>query len=325
MDLNNKNNGDNISIYPDLVMKYVETLKALADPTRFQLLNLLRESQLNVAEMVQLMEMGQSRISRHLKILLDAQLISLTKEGLWSYYSLTKETDSAKILSRLDYLFLDDQELCDQRAKIFLIRNQRRLKTRQFFESIASDWDKLKNELIDEQEISSKILDYMGHVEIAADLGCGNGDLLPYLTTQATRVIGVDQSPSMMENARVLTGEYPSIELRLGELEHLPMRDNEVDAVVMKMVLHHLVNPEAGIIEAARILKSGGKFILFDFLPHQKLEMQQRYGDTWLGFSRNQILAWMTQAGMKCEISHEMGLKNDIKAAFYVAAKLNRE
>ncbi|MBN2736982.1 MAG: metalloregulator ArsR/SmtB family transcription factor [Spirochaetales bacterium] len=302
-------------------MKYLEGLKALADPTRFKLLNLLRESQLNVAEMVQLMDMGQSRISRHLKILLDAGLITLTKEGLWSYYALARDSENARLLSRLDYLFLEDAGLVKQRARVVRISQERRQKTRQFFDSIASDWGSLKNELFDEEQVSCKILSYIKPARSAADLGCGNGDLLPLLSKSSEKVIGVDQSPSMMEKARGLAGENTAIELRLGELEHLPLRDGEVEAVVMKMVLHHLPHPEVGILEASRILKPRGKLVIFEFLPHQRVEMQERYGDTWLGFSGEQIKSWIKKAGMKCELSHEMGLKKDIHAAFYVAVK----
>lgn len=302
-------------------MEYIDFFKALADPTRFRLLNLLKESQLNVAEMVQLMGMGQSRISRHLKILLDAGLITLKKEGLWSFYSSAEKGKGEKLLNQLHYIFLEDEKLTEEKSKINQIIQQRRIKTRQFFDSIASDWEQLKNEVIDENLITQIIQKDLGKEDITADLGCGNGDLLPILASSVKQVIGVDQSPSMMEKARTISLKHPSIELRLGELEHLPLRDKEVHSAIMKMVLHHLPHPEAGIMEAARILKPDGKFLLLDYLPHDQLEMQERFGDMWLGFSKEQIQSWLKNAGLKCKKIEDIKLKNEIKAAFYVAVK----
>ena len=136
------------------------------------------------------------------------------------------------------------------------------------------------------------------------DLGCGPGLLLGHLAGAAERVIGVDNSSRMLDAAAKLLPDGPEFSLRIGDLEHLPLRDGEADAAIMSMVLHHLAAPQDGIAEMGRVVRPGGQAVLADFLLHDNEALRTRYGDRWLGFSLDDLRTWLERAGfheLACE------------------------
>jgi ArsR family transcriptional regulator len=132
----------------------------------------------------------------------------------------------------------------------------------------------------------------------AADLGCGDGALLPSLHQRAGRVIGVDHSPGMLRAARQRLGDVDWASLRIGELEHLPLRDAEADAALICMALHHLSHPAEGLTESARTIRPGGTLLVVDFDKHGKEDMRTRHGDRWLGFSEDELAELLREAGL---------------------------
>jgi len=194
-------------------------------------------------------------------------------------------------------------------------------KTR-FFDSIASNWDDIKQNIFGDLNISGEILERIKQCDVAADLGCGTGELLPYMKQKAKRVIGVDKSPKMLEEAeRRLASNGKGIELRIGEIEHLPMRDGEADTAVINMVLHHLPSPDAGIYEAGRVLKSGGSLIIVDLEKHQNEEMRKNYEHRWLGFTRKNIERWLGAGGFTPREFVQYDVRNGLKINLYVSEK----
>jgi ArsR family transcriptional regulator len=306
-------------------MKMLNVLKALGDETRLRLVNLCLQYELNVNEIVSILEMGQSRISRHLKILSENNILKFRRDGLWTFYSAATSgreqqlVKSLKDLFFLDGVFLEDLERA--RQKLAEIST----KTASFFNAIAEDWEKLKREIIGPTDLEGKILKFLPEEEIVADLGCGTGDLLESIKKKAGKIIGVDKSSIMLEKARQRFSGDKQIQFRIGELEHLPLSDREADAVVISMVLHHLVEPSKVFHEADRVLKKGKVFVIVDLVTHDNEMMRTRFGDRWLGFSMKQIKEWLRDSHFEIANLDYFNLKKGLKGFIIKSIKTNKK
>jgi len=277
-------------------MNPVHYFKALADETRLRLANVFLHHELNVNEIVQVMEMGQSRISRHLKILSDCGILTFRRDGMWTFYSAAREGKGKQFIDNNRYLFDNQTLLTQDLERARQVVKERSQETLRFFESIAEDWQALKREIIGKFDLNGLIYKQLPAANVAVDLGCGTGDLLPYLKKKSLSVIGIDKSPKMLEQTRLqYINTNSGIDLRIGALEHLPMRNEEADLVVINMVLHHIPSPTAVIQEIGRVMAANGTFIVVDFLKHKYEEMRSKFGDRWLGFSQQQIQHWLKQ------------------------------
>lgn len=276
----------------------LQHFKALADETRLRLLNVLCRHELNVNELVLILEMGQSRISRHLKILSSSGLLTSRREGLWVFYSAPHEGKSRAFIDAiLPFIEKDAALKADLDMAVGMIE-ERVHRTRQFFNSIAEDWDKLSREVLGSFDLPRAVARHMPACAVAADLGCGTGNVLQAMLAKAQNVIGVDGSARMLELARRrFAAEGDRISLRIGELSHLPLRDGEADFVSLNMVLHHVPTPGEVLREIRRVLAPGGLLVLTDFNRHEDERMRQEYGDHWLGFDLDTLRAHVTRAG----------------------------
>jgi ubiquinone/menaquinone biosynthesis C-methylase UbiE len=272
--------------------------KALADQTRIRILNLLLERELNVNEIVCILKIGQSGISRHLKILADSGLARSRKDGLWSFFSAAADGEHADLLRYLRSVFAREPQLqADERSAVQVIV-KREKESQHLFDSLAPRWEEMKKEVLGDFDLNAEIASRITGAVTAADLGCGTGDLLEALCARAKKVIGVDSSPEMIRAARErFTGRNGAVEVRMGEFEHLPLADGEAEAAICSMVLHHLPDPARGIREAARVLARGGRFVLADFAAHDDEIMRRKFGDRRLGFSRKTAETWLGKAG----------------------------
>jgi ubiquinone/menaquinone biosynthesis C-methylase UbiE/DNA-binding transcriptional ArsR family regulator len=303
-------------------METVQYYKALADETRLRLLNLLLRHELNVNEIVTVMGMGQPRISRHLKILTDCGLLKYRRDGLWVFYSASREGQGGRFNELFQDFVVGDSELnSDYLAMKGILEEGMKEKTR-FFDSIASDWDDIKKGIFGTINISEEIVGRITYCNIAADLGCGTGELLIPIRQKAKHVIGVDKSPKMLEEAEHrLASNGKGIELRIGEMEHLPMRDQEADVAVINMVLHHLPSPDSSILEAGRVLKKGGSLIIVDLEKHQNEEMRKKYEHRWLGFTRKNIERWLSVGGFQPQEFVQYDARDGLKIDLFVSVK----
>jgi len=205
-----------------MYMKTVQLFKAVSDETRLRLVHLSQHYELNVNEIVAIMGMGQSRISRHLKILTDTQLLTSRRDGLWTFYSSVNEGSGFRFVQSVKYLFEQDPVYREDLERAGRILEDRSRETVRFFDAIAEDWEKLKREIIGDIDMNGLIARAVPESDTIVDLGCGTGDLLPMLLGKSRQVIGVDRSPRMLESARrQFAGNGRDIEFRLGELEHL--------------------------------------------------------------------------------------------------------
>lgn len=303
-------------------MDIIKKFKALSDPTRLRLLNMLSCHELNVNEIVSIVEMIQSGVSRHLKILQEAGLLVSRKDGSFIYYSASRTGEARDLIRfttervKADPLFVRD---IDRAGQSIALRKNR---TKRFFRTVAPQWDRLKKEVLGEFNLNALILEKLSGRQRVADLGCGTGEMLSCLLGEnKTKLIGVDSSPEMLEQARIRLPDQEHLDLRLGELENLPMRDQEVDAVVMSMVLYHIVEPEKAIGEVVRVLKRDGCFILADFQRHNQENIKEIIGGAWLGFSQEQISRWLQDAGMALAEYAEFTVERNLKITLYLAQK----
>ena len=279
-------------------MKAVNYFKALADETRLRLVHLSLHYELNVNEIVAILRMGQSRISRHLKILTDHQLLTFRRDGLWTFYSAASEGEGYNFIQSIMYLFGTNTIFTEDLAEANQVLEKRRIEETRFFDSIAEDWEKLKKEIIGEANLNALILEAVPSADTIVDMGCGIGDLLSALREKSQRVIGVDKSSNMLAEAkRRFASDGKNVDLRIGDLDHLPLGDGEADLAVINMVLHHVLDPMKTFREAYRVLKKGNTFIIVDLLNHHVERMRERYGDRWLGFSIADIKKWLDKSG----------------------------
>ena len=280
----------------------LETLhyfKALADATRLRLLLVLRRHELNVNELVELLGMGQSRVSRHLKILSSAGLLAPRRDGLWVFYS-TVDAGPGRVFIEAIYPFLAAGEGArDDLALAAGIVEERAGHTRRFFNRIAEDWDAMSSRLLGAFDLPRAVEEHLPFpCRVAVDLGCGTGNVLERLLARSDEVIGVDGSARMLELARRrFSEEAGRLSLRIGDLEHLPLRDAEADFICLNLVLHHLSDPQAALREIRRVLRPGGVFLLSEFDRHEDESLRRDYGDRWLGFDLSMLTRFLRQAG----------------------------
>ena len=244
-------------------MELIKCFKALSDKTRLRLLCVLQQYELNVNEIVLVVDMIQSGISRNLKILLESGLLTSRRDGSFTYYCAAKNETTRSLIMLLEKNIGKEKIICQDLEKSREMIKIRQNRTKRFFKNIAPQWDRLKKEVFGNFNLNSMIKEKVSFHGNISDLGCGTGELIEKLAYNAShKLIGIDSSPEMLELARLRLSGTDNAELRLGELEHLPMKNKEIDTAIMNMVLHHISQPELPIAEAYRVLKSDGLFIL---------------------------------------------------------------
>jgi len=303
--------------------------KALADETRLRLVRVLLDHELSVGEIVRALGLGQSRISRHFKILAEAGLLASRRDGQWVYYSAAENGTARAYLDAVaPFLAGDEAFLADADAARREVAERAR-RTEAFFEAHATAWDELRDEALGGLDLGAEIMARMpATAATAADLGCGTGTLLGRLRLGAGRVIGVDSSPKMLEQARAYFARHATnggVSLRIGDLEHLPLRDGEADFAVMSLALHHLPSPPRGIEEAQRVLTTGGRFVLVDYEQHTDEGMRDSLGDNWLGFSPQRVEKWLRAAGFELTETTRFPLPSGLALWLYGAVKPSQE
>jgi len=277
-------------------MEILRYAKALADETRVRLIRLLMDFELNVGEIVQIMSMGQSRVSRHLKILVESGLAASRRDGLWTFYAAVPEGRGRLFLDGAAPFFEDGGEAARDLEAARRMVSERSLMARRFFDEAAPVWQDLSREILGDFDLAAKVAELLPSCGTAADLGCGAGALLSALAAKAERVIGVDYSPRMLEAARERFAGDARVSLRIGELEHLPLRDGEADCALLSMALHHLSSPADGLAEAARTLAPGGTILIADFDRHENEDLRRRHGDRRLGFTGAEMRSMLEAA-----------------------------
>lgn len=276
-----------------------DRLSALADPIRGRLLLALERQELTVRELQAVLQLPQSTVSRHLKVLADLGLVATRSEGTSNWYRMPREPEPAE---RRLWLAIRDEvagSAAAQRDAARLTRtlSERHLTSQRFFASAAGQWDQLRGELFGRRPELLALPALLEESWTVGDLGCGTGHLAELLAPFVHRVIGVDESAAMLKSARQRTRELPNVELRSGTLEAPPLAAGELDAALLMLVLHHAPDPARVLSAAHRALKPGGKLLLVDMQPHEHMEYREQMGHQWLGFAEPQLRDWVEQAG----------------------------
>ena len=285
-----------------------DRLNTLADPTRGRLLLVLEGHELTVGELCAVLQLPQSTVSRHLRVLGDEGWIVSRHEGTSRFYALSPrlETSAHRLWSVVREDLLHGMASRNDIARIARVLAQRPIKSREFFARAAQEWDSMRTELFGGMADLIALLGLLDDRWTLGDLGCGTGRLSELLAPNVSRIVAVDASPEMLAAAKARLSVFPHVDLRSGELESLPIDDRTLDAAVLALVLHHTAEPPRVLSEVRRVLRPGGRVVIVDMLPHERSEYAQQMGHLWLGFADTQIKEWLADARFERIRLHEL-------------------
>ena len=282
-----------------LMVPILRALKLLADPTRLRLLLLLRQEELSVAEIQEILGMGQSRISSHLAQLKAAKLARDRRAGKHIYYGY-EDAHDGPFKEIIEASAAEIPEARQDRAALKLVRLKRQDKAREYFNKLAGKFGRSYCPGRSWKGFAHMLLSLTGPITVA-DLGAGEGALSQMLARHARQVIAVDNSEKMVEFGAGLAREhgFENLEYRRGDMEEPPIEPESIDLALLSQALHHAASPPRAIAAAYRILKPGGRVAILDLLAHQFESARDLYADLWLGFSEVQLDGMLREAGFR--------------------------
>lgn len=283
---------------PDVLLA---RMGSLADETRLRLLHLLGRHELGVVELCDILQLPQSTVSRHLKVLGDQGWVRSRAQGTNNLYCMT--LDELEESARRLWVLAREQTDGWATLRQDDLRLDRRLKEREtdsqaFFAGAAGEWDKLRGELYGQAFTRAALAALLPSEWTIADLGCGTGPVVAELAPFARRVIGVDNSAAMLKAARRRTRELDNVDLRRGDLSALPIDDAACDAAMLLLALTYVADPQAAVREAARVLRPGGRLVVVDLLPHDRDDFRRQMGQTISGIEPGRVTQMMAEAGL---------------------------
>jgi ArsR family transcriptional regulator len=278
-------------------------LRAAGEHTRLRVLALLRHGELTVGELAQVLGQSQPRVSRHLKLLGDAGLLDRYPEGTSVFYRLAEHGDAAALAREALRLLPDgDATLDTDRARLAAVRRARAEEADAYFRASAADWDTLRSLYVDELEVEAALVAALGEGPLGdvLDVGTGTGRILRLLAPRARRAVGIDLSHAMLGVARAALDPetLPNVQVRHGDMYHLPLPPASADLVVFHQVLHYADDPAAAVAEAARVLRPGGRVVVVDFAPHDLEFLRAEHAHRRLGFTDREVAAWLAAVGL---------------------------
>jgi ArsR family transcriptional regulator len=279
----------------------LEWMSALADPTRARTLRLVERHELTVADLCAVLQLPQSTVSRHLKVLADEGWVAARPDGTSRLYRLA--LDGLDPAARRLWNLVREQTAPsavaaqdDQRLASIVAERQSR--SQAFFSSSAGQWDRMRREMYGDRFDLLALAGLLDERWAVGDLACGTGQIAAAVAGFVRRVVAVDRSRAMLKAARQRLAPLANVEVRQGELEALPIDDRALDAAAICLALHHVPEPAAALADAVRVLRPGGKLLVIDMLEHERREYQREMGHVWLGFGRAQMAAWLEAAGL---------------------------
>jgi len=283
--------------------RLVAMLRAAGDPTRLRLLLLLREAELTVSELIEIVGQSQPRVSRHLKLLGEAGLLERFKEGSWVFYRAADRGMGAELTLTLSGLAGEHPA---DRSRLAQVREARAARAADYFKASAAEWERIRSLHAPDKQVEAAILKRLPErVEKLLDIGTGTGRMLELLAPRAGRAVGIDVSPEMLSIARDRLVKFPNAQVRLGDLYRLPFSDGKegaadagFDAVLFHQVLHYLDDPGVAVAEAARVMAVGGHLLIADFAPHGLEFLRDDDAHRRLGFSDREVESWFNGAGL---------------------------
>ncbi len=289
-------------------MPLLDIFRALADPSRLRIVQLLREMELSVGEIAQVLGQSQPRVSRHIKVLVDAGLALKRREGSSIFLTCAPSALALPLFNLLDAAAGADGDHWTRadRVRLAAVRADRSAAAERWFASHATEWDKIRSLHVPEGEVEAAMAAMLG-IELGrlVDIGTGTGRILELLGPAADQAIGIDRSPEMLRLARAKLDGL-GYELRQGDINALQLSDGSADTITLHQVLHFLPAPASAIAECARLLSDDGALLIVDFAPHEREELRVDHAHARLGFSDEQIVGWLAAAGLRLAETREL-------------------
>ncbi|MBM3569967.1 MAG: metalloregulator ArsR/SmtB family transcription factor [Alphaproteobacteria bacterium] len=283
------------------------TLRAVAEPTRLRLLALAAHGELSVSEMMQIVGQSQPRVSRHLKLLVEARLLERHREGTWAFYRLSEAGDAA-VLARtlIDLVPEDDPIAARDLDRLGQVKQVRAEAAAEYFRAIAADWHKVRALHVPEAAVERAMVELLdakrpGGIGALIDIGTGTGRVLEVLGPHCQRAVGIDITHDMLAIARVNLEKagLKHCQVRHGDMYNLSLPTGGFDLAIFHQVLHYADDPRAAIAEAARVLRPTGRLLIVDFAPHALESLRTEHQHRRLGFDDTEIETWLRAAGLR--------------------------
>lgn len=304
-------------------------LRAAGEETRLRILALLGAGDLTVSDLTDILGQSQPRISRHLKLLHEAELVERYREGTYVFYALARQGRVACLgTTVLSLLAPTDPQVERDRLRLADVRAARDAAALEYFRSVAADWDSIRKLHIADTEVEAAIKQALAAETFSAhlDIGTGTGRLLELLAPQSERSVGVDLSFDMLAVARanLERSGHTHLQVRPGDVYALPFDRASFDLITIHQVLHYLEEPGRAIAEAARVLAPGGRLLIVDFAPHELEFLRAEHAHRRLGFSSEQIAQWLAEAGITTLETHELPARSGEAGSLVVTLWLAR-
>jgi ubiquinone/menaquinone biosynthesis C-methylase UbiE len=308
----------------------VDTLKAAAETSRLRILALLSRGDLTVSDLTEILNQSQPRVSRHLKLLLEAGLIGRYQEGSWAFFRIADD-DTARdfvhgIVGRVDHA---DPQIERDLERLASVKRRRQARAAEYFSANAASWDEIRSLHATDRAVEAALVKLVGKrpFQSMLDLGTGTGRLLEIFSPLYRRGVGIDMSREMLSVARANLDKagIGNAQVRQGDIYAPPVERDSFDLVTIHQVLHYLDDPALAIREAARLLRPGGRLIIVDFAPHALEFLREEHAHMRLGISDRQIAEWFAEAGLDLEESQDFEPRGGSEARLTVKLWLGRD
>ncbi len=284
------------------MQKIQDMFAALADPTRARILLLVRDLQLSVGELADILDQSQPRVSRHVRILAEAGLVRRHKEGAWVFVGAGDRQLVDHVVALVHSVTGPADPIAAERSRLAQVRADRQQRVDQWFEAHAGEWDLLRRLGGDDAAIEQALAAAAEQPAVGRllDIGTGTGRILELLAGQAEQATGIDRSPEMLRIARgkLAAAGNQKADLQQADMRALPFADAAFDTVTLHHVLHFADNPAAVVAEAARVVAPGGKLIVADYAAHDREDLRSRFQHSRLGFEDQALAALIADAGL---------------------------
>jgi ArsR family transcriptional regulator len=279
-------------------------LRTAAEPTRIRLLALCAEGELTVTELTQILGQSQPRVSRHLKLMVDAGLLERFREGAWAFYRLARRGSSTYIAVRVLQMVPDgDPAISRDKVRLAEVKAERDRVAAAYFRENAKQWDEIRRLHADDDEVERALIALLGAGALGRvlDIGTGTGRLLELLGPRARRGVGIDLSREMLNVARanLERAGLDHCRVRLGDMYGVSGVGDRFDLVTIHQVLHYADQPGLVIAEAARVLAPGGRLVVVDFAHHSVEHLRTEHAHRRLGFNDEEVAAWCQGAALE--------------------------
>ncbi|MCO6049979.1 metalloregulator ArsR/SmtB family transcription factor [Mesorhizobium sp. RP14(2022)] len=284
--------------------RFVDSLKAAAEPSRLRILALLGQGDLTVSDITEILGQSQPRVSRHLRLLSEASLISRYQEGSWAYFRLTDATREF-VTSLVGRIAPEDVQLSRDHERLGVVKQRRQARAADYFSRNAESWDAIRSLHAPDEAVEGALIEAVGKRPFQAmlDLGTGTGRMLEIFAPLYRRGVGLDLSREMLSVARANLDRagLAHAQVRQGDLFAAPVERDAFDLVTMHQVLHYLDDPAAAIREAAKYLRPAGRLVVVDFESHGLEFLREAHAHARLGFTDAQMADWFAKAGLEAE------------------------